>query len=228
MSNYLKWKKYDNFIDWDIPNWSRALQYLDKHRHTEFYGKKVLEIGSGYGGLSFWAASNGAKVLCSDIVAPSEVAINMAKKYKIKNIKFEKLNVLEMPYRDEFDFVLFKSVLGGICRSNNFSDLKRIMYGIHDVLKPAGECLFIENMNGTFLHQYLRKRYGAGKNMWHYSSMEDFTDLSKPFKFVKYRTFGFLGGGEFLLKNFRSKMDFYFEKIIPATWNYIYAGIYRK
>ena len=137
MSNYLKWKKYDNFIDWDIPNWSRALQYLDKHRHTEFYGKKVLEIGSGYGGLSFWAASNGAKVLCSDIVAPSEVAINMAKKYKIKNIKFEKLNVLEMLYRDEFDIVLFKSVLGGISRSNNFSELKRIMYGIHDVLKPA-------------------------------------------------------------------------------------------
>ncbi|SVC19460.1 uncharacterized protein METZ01_LOCUS272314 [marine metagenome] len=91
------------------------------------------------------------------------------------------------------------------------------MYGIHDVLKPAGECLFIKNMNGIILHQYLRKRYGAGKNMWYYLSLKDFSDLSKPFKFVKYRTFGFLGFGDYYLKGFRSKFDYYF-----------YTGIYKK
>ena len=228
LNDYSKWNKYDIFIDWDMPNWNRALQFLDDHKHTEFHGKKVLEIGAGSGGLSFWAALNGAEVICSDINEPSEVVINKVKKYKIKNIKFEKFDALEIPYREEFDFVVFKSILGGISRSNNLSDLVKIMYGIHNVLKPAGQCLFIENMDGTYLHQYLRKRYGAGKNMWYYLSLEDFSVLSKPFKIIKYHTFGFLGGGDFLFKNYRSKLDYYFEKIIPQTWNYIYAGIYQK
>ena len=146
----------------------------------------------------------------------------------MENIEFQELNALGLPYTNEFDFVLFKSVLGGIVRSNDLLKLKRIMSEIHKVLKPGGECLFIENMDGFFLHSYMRRRYGAAKNFWYYPSLKDFFILSKPFKSMKYQTFGFLGGGDFLLKNFRSKLDYYFEKIIPPTWHYIYAGIYKK
>ena len=68
------------FINWDIPNWSWALQFLDDNKHIEFHGNKVLEIRAGYGGLSFWAALNGADVICSGIDGPSEIVLVMTLK----------------------------------------------------------------------------------------------------------------------------------------------------
>ena len=215
-------------ITWDIFNWARALNYLDTEKSKQFKNSRVLEIGADNGGLSFWAAVNGAFVVCSDLNGPSAIARENAQRFKLKNIEFQELNALGLPYTNEFDFVLFKSVLGGIVRSNDLLKLKRIMSEIHKVLKPGGECLFIENMDGFLLHSYMRRRYGAAKNFWYYPSLKDFFILSKPFKSMKYQTFGFLGGGDFFLKNFRSKLDYYFEKIIPPTWHYIYAGIYKK
>ena len=215
-------------ITWVIFNWARALNYLDTEKSKQFKNSRVLEIGADNGGLSFWAAVNGAFVVCSDLNGPSAIARENAQRFKLKNIEFQELNALGLPYTNEFDFVLFKSVLGGIVRSNDLFKLKRIMSEIHKVLKPGGECLFIENMDGFFLHSYMQRRYGAGKNSWYYPSLKDFFILSKPFKSMKYQTFGFLGGGDFLLKRFRSKLDYYFENIIPPTWHYIYAGIYKK
>ena len=52
--------------------------------------------------------------------------------------------------------------------------------------------------------------------------------LSKNFNKVSYRTFGYIGLGDFPLKNFRSKLDFYLEKIIDPSCHYIYAGVYQK
>jgi len=228
MSNYLDSNNYYNFIDWDIPNWSRALQFLDDNKYIEFNGKKVLEIGAGYGGLSLWAALNGADVICSDLNFPSKSILDMVDKYNINNIKFERLDALNIRYKETFDFIIFKSILGGISRPNNISVLFKIMDGIYKGLKPEGQCLFIENMYGTYFHHILRNRFGAGKNNWNYLSLEDFSFLSEQFKIIKYQTFGFLGCGEYFLKPYRSRLDYYFEKIIPESWNYIYAGIYQK
>ena len=172
-------------ITWDIFNWARALNYLDTEKSKQFKNSRVLEIGADNGGLSFWAAVNGAFVVCSDLNGPSAIARENAQRFKLKNIEFQELNALGLPYTNEFDFVLFKSVLGGIVRSNDLLKLKRIMSEIHKVLKPGGECLFIENMDGFLLHSYMRRRYGAAKNFWYYPSLKDFFILSKPFKSMK-------------------------------------------
>jgi len=70
---------YNNFIDWDVPNWVRALMYLDSKKSVSFKDKKVLEIGARDGYLSLWAAIKGAHVICSDINGPSEVANKAAR-----------------------------------------------------------------------------------------------------------------------------------------------------
>ena len=34
---------YSNFIDWDVPNWSRAHKYLDSKKSASFKDKKVIQ-----------------------------------------------------------------------------------------------------------------------------------------------------------------------------------------
>ena len=228
LKDYWFRNKYIKTLDWDIPNWSRALTFLDKHKQNKFDGKKVLEIGANNGTLSVWAAINGAQVICSDIDGPSEFAEKRINQLKLKNVDFEYLDVLNLVYKNEFDFILFKSLLGGIGRKNCIEKQVLVMKKINQALIPGGECLFIENMKGLWFHQFYRNRYGAGKNDWHYPSLKEFNQFSKLFNKVSYRTFGFIGVNNFPLKNIRAKLDPYLEHIIHPNWNYIYAGIFRK
>ncbi len=218
----------NKYITWDIYNWSRAFSYIDSQKSTTFLGKNVLEIGANNGELSLWAAEKGANVICSDINEPSIDAIKKADHYKLKNIRFSTLNVLNLSYKNTFDYVIFKSVLGGVGRENHYRNQLLMFSNIYDSLKPKGECLFIENMEGAILHQFLRKKYGAAKNNWKYPSLNDFYKFSKQFHKVRFKTFGVIGFGDFPLKLFRSKMDVGLEHIIPKKWNYIYAGVYQK
>jgi len=219
---------YNNFIDWDVPNWARALMYLDSKKSVSFKDKKVLEIGARDGDLSLWAAIKGANVICSDIIGPSESFVNRISLYKLENIKFKALDVLNLPFSNKFDYVLFKSVLGGIGKADSIENQSIVMKQIYQVLKPGGECLFMENMRATWLHNILRKKFGAGITNWYYPSLMEFCELSKNFNKVSYRTFGYIGLGDFPLKNFRSKLDSYLEKIIDPSCHYIYAGVYQK
>ena len=228
MKDYWSRNKYIETLDWDIPNWSRALTFLDKHKQNKFDGKKVLEIGANNGGLSIWAALNGAQVICSDIDGPSELAKKRFNQLKLTNVEFEHLDVLNLVFKNEFDFILFKSVIGGIGRKNCIEKQLLAMKKINQALIPNGECLFIENMRGAWFHHYLRHRYGAGKIDWHYPTLKEFGEFSKLFNKVSYRTFGYIGGSDFPLKNIRSKLDIYLEKIIHPSSHYIYAGVYQK
>ena len=110
MRNYSEYK-YSEYIDWDNPNWSRALAFLDTYKQNDFDGKIVLEIGARNGDLSIWAALNGAQVICSDIEEPSEFANKKINQLKLTNVEYMVLDALNLPYENEFDFVLFKSVL---------------------------------------------------------------------------------------------------------------------
>ena len=202
--------------------------YLDSKKSVSFKGKKVLEIGARDGCLSFWAAIKGANVMCSDIKGPSESFVNRVSFYKLDNIEFKALNAQSLPFSNKFDYVLFKSVLGGIGKADSIENQSIVMKQIYQVLKPGGECLFLENLRATLLHSILRNKFGSGITNWYYPSLMEFYELSKIFNKVSYRTFGCIGLGDFPLKNCRSKLDFYLEKIIDPSFHYIYAGIYQK
>lgn len=57
-----------DIIEWDIPNWSRAIKKWNKSSGiASVKGKRVLELGGRSGGLSLYFALKGAEVVCTDL-----------------------------------------------------------------------------------------------------------------------------------------------------------------
>ena len=81
-----------DIIEWDIPNWSVALQYWKKKTAHNLSLINALEVGARHGRLSLWAALNGMNVLSTDLQGPSNEAIEKHKKYNVSHvIKYEAL-----------------------------------------------------------------------------------------------------------------------------------------
>jgi len=221
-------QKFKSNISWDSPNWERGLNYIYKYKNRSFENKNVLEIGGANGSLSFWAANQNANVICSDILPLNRRIFGEIEKLKNGSIHYEIINALSIPYESHFDFVLFKSVLGGIGRNNNLEAISSVMSQIRKSLKHDGQCLFLENMKGTAFHHLIRSKYGAGKNGWYYPTINDFIKTSKGFSSIQYKTFGLLGStGKFQLP-IRTNVDKKIDQLVPNHWNYIFAGIISK
>ena len=193
-----------------------------------FKGKNILELGGNNASLSMWAAGKGGLVTCSDIVGFKNQNSQKVNHNKKGSIRYEIIDALDIGLKETYDFILFKSMLGGIGRIGSEKLQMDVMREIHKSLKKGGEVLFIENMRGAFIHQMYRKRYGARRNDWCYPSFFDFIEMSKIFSKVKYETFGVLGSSGNLLIKVRKSFDSKFEKTFPKSWRYIFAGIYQK
>ena len=224
----MKINSSSKYIRWDISNWSRALEHLDQNKCMPFNGKNILELGGKNASLSLWAAEREGLVTCSDIVGFENQFSQKVNHIKKGGIQYEIIDALDIGLSETYDFILFKSMLGGIGRIGSGKLQMDVMRQIHKSLKKGGEVLFIENMRGTFIHQMYMKRYGATKNDWCYPSYSDFIKMSNIFSKVKYETFGVLGSSGNLLKKVRTAFDLKFEKTFPKSWRYIYAGIYQK
>jgi len=222
----------DDIIEWDIPNWSVALDYWRKHTLQNSSSIRALEIGSRHGGLSLWAALNGMKVLRTDLEGPSNKAIEKHKKYKVSDcIKYETLNALDIPYGGEFDVVLFKSVLGDIGRLNNRDNQVKAINEIHKSLKKGGELWFAENLVASPFHWLFRSRCVEWGNTWRYVTIQEMNEYLSIFSEVKYTTVGFLGcfGRTSFQRLLLGKMDrIIADKLVPEIWRYIIIGIARK
>lgn len=221
-----------DIIGWDIPNWSVSLTYWRRNTLRNSPSIHVLEIGCGQGGLSLWAALNGMEVLCTDLEGPSSEAIQKHNDYKVSDrIRYESLNALDIPYSEEFDVVLFKSVLGGIGRSNNRDNQVKAIKEIHKSLKKGGELWFAENLAASPFHQYFRSRYVEWGNTWRYVTIQEMLEYLSIFSEVKYTTAGFMGsfGRTSVQRSFLGRMDrIIVDKLVPKAWRYIMIGIARK
>ena len=228
----MKYKTYETITSgwWDSINWTRGLEFIDKNKSSSFLNKKILEIGGQNADMSLWAAKRGGNVICSDIINENDLHIkakNLMKKYFIT---YENINALDIRYENKFDFVLFKSVLGGIGRKGNREKHYRVINEIYKSLKKGGELLFIENMQGSFIHEIIRNKYGAGRNDWLYPSYENFISYSKRFHKIKYKTFGIFSvdcknNKQQLLRLF---VNAKLEKILSKKSRYIFAGVFKK
>jgi len=215
----------ENIFKWDTENWSKTLELWRMMIYESFDGLKVLELGAGDGSLSIWTSNQGGDVICSDLSINDE-KINTIKSQIVntEKIKFESIDILDIPYTNYFDIILFKSVLGSL---PSFNKQKLAFEQIHKALKNNGKLLFCENMKSTFIHQYFRSKK-PWAYYWRYPSYNELIIMSKQFRKINYDTYGLIGAGDFPLKTFRVKIDYLSKLIFPNKWFYIFAGVYQK
>jgi 2-polyprenyl-3-methyl-5-hydroxy-6-metoxy-1,4-benzoquinol methylase len=214
-------------IGWDFENWKQSIHFFEKHIKLE-KSMKVLELGAGAssGGYSHYLASKGINVICSDFPEVYESAIHFHKKARLeRNISYQGINALNISYKNEFDVIIFKSILGGIGRWGDLSKFEDVIDNVYKALKPQGYMLFAENLKSTFIHEIFRNIFGNGKKGWTYINLEEYENIVKKY-FSTYNmdTTGFLGcfGQTEFQRSILGKIDQkIFKNIIPKKFNYI-------
>ena len=221
-----------DIVEWDLRNWSRAIDFWDENNilNNDVHGKKVLDIGGRNGGLSLYWALKGAEVECTDInEAGFERARTLHRKYGVDSqINYHVLDALALHDDNKYDIITFKSVLGGIGRDNNYGNQCLAMQNIHKALKPGGWVVFVENLTGTFVHMWLRRKV-RHRNSWRYITLDEVFQLTKQYKFINYRTFGLLGGVmPGFMGNITSVVDSRCDMVLPDKWKYIVSVVAQK
>jgi SAM-dependent methyltransferase len=217
-----------DFVEWDVRNWSGALDFWLAHTRQKLANASALELGSRNGGLSLWLALQGARVICSDIYPPHTKTLGLHKDHGVSHlIRYEQVDATDIPYTQEFDLVVFKSVLGAIPAERQAT----VFADVHKALKTGGELFFAENLEGSPLHQSLRRRFVPWGTSWQYPSTASLEACLSAFSRVEYVTMGFAGAfgrGE-RQRDVLGMLDkAIFDRIVPATWRYIMAGIAVK
>ena len=223
----------DEIIEWDICNWSLILKYWENNTSIDLPKAKTIEIGGKNGGLSLWMALKGAKVLCTDLSGPTDLAKLKHKKYGVSHaIDYEEINTLNISYDQEFDMVFFKSILGGIGLNDNKDKQIIAIQQMHKCLKKGGELLFAENLVGSPMHIFMRKNFIRWGDKWRYVTIKEILEmLNTLFSEVKYTTAGFLG--TFGRTDFQRKIlgtldQAFIASLVPKDWRYIIFGIAKK
>ncbi|MCR4324827.1 MAG: class I SAM-dependent methyltransferase [Candidatus Curtissbacteria bacterium] len=103
-------------------------------------GKRVLDLGCGFGETAVYWATKGAKVDAIDISSESiELAKKLATKYKVsKNCNFKQMAAEDLKFKDNyFDYVFGNGVLHHVQLMEAGKEIKR-------VLKKGGRAAFVE------------------------------------------------------------------------------------
>ena len=220
-------------VEWDVYNWSRGIDLWKKFDAKGCQGKKILDIGGRSGGLSlYWALQGADKVICSDVNDNAfENAKKLHKKYHVEDqISYEIIDATNIPFENEFDIICFKSVLGGVGYNNNYENQKLMIKNIYDALKPGGKLFFVENLQGSFLHSFARKKFVKWGNRWRYVTIQEIKEMLEMFSEVKYTTIGFLGcfGRNAVLSDFLGHIDVCCEKLVGEKNRYILSCVAKK
>lgn len=219
-------------IQWDVKTWSEALFFWEKKVDWNQV-ENGLELGGREGGLSLWMALKGKKVVCSDYVLDVKgTAEKLHKAYKVTEyIDYENIDASNIPYENHFDVIVFKSIIGGIGRGDNFEIQKKVFREIHKALKPGGKLLFAENLVASQLHKRLRKKYTDWGNTWRYLTVDEMKECLGVFSSYELKTTGFLGtlGRNEGQRKFLALMDqLFWNHVSPKRWKYIAYGVAIK
>jgi SAM-dependent methyltransferase len=216
-------------VGWDVGTWSTAVRFWETVVEPMGGPLDVLEVGAGPGGVSLWLALAGHRVTCTNYDFTVEQAKPLHERYGVADrVEYRDLDILDLPYENRFDLVVFKSVLGGIPDS----DLARhaeAFAQVRKVLKPGGRLIFAENLRGTVIHQLARRiAYRVRRvHMWRYITLREYRRLLSDFEGVELRVTGFLGlfGQKESLRAALSRVDSaLLNRAVPASWHYVVYG----
>lgn len=218
-----------DIIQWDIENWKNCIPIWNQVVQSPT-PLKCIELGARNGGLSLWAALNNHQVICSDIESPELSSSLLHSKYNCSNlITYSAINALSIPYKNYFDIIFIKSILGRVSLEDN--KLKQdAIKSCYNALKPGGKLLIAENLTASYLHKYTRKKFTKWGGKWNYLNLNELDVLFNDFSNFKYSTHGFLAtfGRTEKQRKILGKLDNLINPIVPKEWNYLLIGIATK
>ncbi len=220
-----------DIIEWDVSSWSKALFFWQQQVDLVSNQYTCLELGGRGGGLSLWLALNRHHVICSDLKSPKKNASEIHNKYNCsKFIEYQGIDATAIPFKNKFDIVVFKSILGGVSANGNNELKKKTIEEIYKSLKPSGRLLFAENLEASKLHKTLRTKYNKWGSQWNYLKYDEIKYLFESFENVNYKTIGFFGtfGRTERQRKFLCIIDFLIKPLIPQKNRYIVFGIATK
>ncbi len=217
----------DIIMEWDVVNWARALPYWQAKTKLDLSQTKCLEIGARNGGLNLWLSNICKEVIYSDVDKPTDKCIALHNQYKPTNINYKIIDATKPINLESQNLIVTKSILGILDR--NVSDI--IVDNIYNNLAEGGEYWFVENLDGAWIHRFLRKRFVAWGNRWSYLKLEEIPKTFSKFKEIEYTTLGFLGtlGRDNFQRKVLGTIDkLFFDKLVPQRMHYIVVGVARK
>ncbi|HPF89310.1 MAG TPA: class I SAM-dependent methyltransferase [Flavobacteriales bacterium] len=215
-------------IQWEVRSWSRVLPLWERHLPAQ-RPARFLGIGEREGGLSLWFASLGHDVLCTDLrpFPPATRALH-ERNGLAERIRYDQADATALPYPEgSFDGVFFKSVIGALGSKER---QQQAIAEMHRVLKPGGVLYFAENLHGTWLHQWLRKRFVSWNVYWRYLDVEADSDLFSPFTRLEGRTTGLLAnlGRSEGQRDMLARVDPALVRVLPRSMHAIWYGVAIK
>ncbi len=213
-------------FQWEVRSWSRALPVWERSLPAR---GNALGIGEREGGLSLWLASRGFNVTCTDLNAFPQETKALHERYGVnERVTYALADATALPFPDgSFDVVVFKSVIGALGSKEKQAQAIREM---HRVLRPGGVLLFAENLHGSPLHTWLRKRFVAWDHYWRYLDPVKDRDLFAPFARLDDHTTGVLAnlGRSESQRDLLARVDALIRPLVPATQRTIWYGVAVK
>ena len=135
-------------------------------------GKRILELGCGFGRFSVFLAQQGAKVtgvdIGPDLVAASKALANV----NHVDCEFQTAKPLSLPFEAE----TYHVVIGMAVRHHlSKPDVSRALSEAYRVLKKAGMAVFIESVENSKLFDFIQNLFPAGRrgSRWYRPSNEE-------------------------------------------------------
>jgi SAM-dependent methyltransferase len=221
-----------DICQWDVGNWSRALDFWNCELSEPWDGLSALELGAGRGGLSAYFALRGCQVTCTDLKDAAENASSLHGKYGCAGqVTYAAADATAIPFSDDtFDFVAFKSLLGTVGRRGGKAGQQQACDEIHRVLKPGGALLFAENLSGAAFHAFCRRKFVPWGGGWRYITIAETNELLGAFGNVRYRAFGVLAlfGRAEWQRTALHYADLFLSPLAPEHARYMIYGIAKK
>ena len=179
-------------LEWDVRSWTPALRFWER----KLAGRQVvtaLELGARGGGLTLWLSRHAEDVVFSDMDGDKYGAQALHHRFGVTNVRYEAIDARDIPYRDAFDVIAFKSVLGAVggATGSGKAHQQRAFDEIRAALKPGGIVLFAENLAASPMHAKLRQRFSAWSANWRYVGLDELAEFTRAFVDVEIRTTGF-------------------------------------